>query len=167
MTTTETLSAEAIVLAFREALLLTLRETFEHVEGFMLDKGTSFFETLAEITPAEASVAVSSQGASLAAQVNHTRFYLDGILDIARTGEPKKLDWDSSWQVGPVDQAAWDDQIARLRSTYNEVVALAEGFDEWDSFTIGGAIAMVGHSQYHLGEIRAGLAVIRDRAAQQ
>jgi hypothetical protein len=157
-TTTEQFASE-----FRRALLTVLDELFENVHGYMLDKGDAFFETLGGITAAEASQPVSSKGASLAAQVNHTRFYIDGLLDAVRTGEYKKLDWDSSWRVPPVDDAVWQELIAGLRRAYGELQELARGFDRWDANTIGGAFAMVGHCAYHLGEIRAGISVIRDR----
>ncbi|MGD9712782.1 MAG: hypothetical protein AB7V46_12015, partial [Thermomicrobiales bacterium] len=121
MSTTETSApgtAESIGDAFRSALLMSLEECFATVQGFMLDKGGSFFETLADVSAEEASAPVSSQGASLAAQVNHTRFYIDALIDVAKTGEYKKLDWDSSWRVGAVDDAGWQDLVARLRASY-------------------------------------------------
>ncbi|MEZ4664470.1 MAG: hypothetical protein R2911_43615 [Caldilineaceae bacterium] len=54
-----------------------LKETFESVHGVYLDKGTSLFETLADISAAEASIPVGGKCATIAAQVEHTRFYLD------------------------------------------------------------------------------------------
>lgn len=58
----------------RNALLMLLDEIMEQVNGYVLDRGTSMFETLATISAEEASRPVSKQSASLAAQVNHTRF---------------------------------------------------------------------------------------------
>ena len=114
-------------------------------------------------SPCRASVSpiAENQSASIAAQVNHTRFYIDGLLDVVRTGEYVKLDWDSSWQVGPVDDAGWQNLIDRLRTAYSQLQELARGFDRWDAQTIGGAFALVGHCAYHLGEVRQGLGVIR------
>jgi hypothetical protein len=155
-------SEQAFAEAFRQALLEVLEEIFENVHGYMLDKGTSFFETLARVSAEEASIPVSSQSASIAAQVNHTRFYIDGLLDVVRTGEYVKLDWDSSWQVGPVDDAEWQNLIERLRTAYDQLQEFARGFDKWDAMTIGGAFALVGHCAYHLGEVRQGLGVVRD-----
>jgi hypothetical protein len=152
---------QAFAEAFRASLLEVLEEIFEDVHGYMLDKGTSFFETLATVSAEEASMPVSSQSASIAAQVNHTRFYIDGLLDVVRTGEYVKLDWDSSWQVGPVDDAGWQNLIDRLLTAYSQLQELARGFDRWDAQTIGGGFALVGHCAYHLGEVRQGLGVIR------
>jgi hypothetical protein len=161
-TTMET-TEQAFAEAFRASLLEVLEEVFENVHGYMLDKGTSFFETLATISAEEASIPVSLQSASLAAQVNHTRFYIDGLLNVVRTGEYAKLDWDSSWQIGPVDDAEWQNLIDRLRTAYGQLQEIARSFDKWDAQTIGGAFALVGHTMYHLGEIRQGIGVIRSR----
>ena len=62
---------------FNKALLTLLDETFDNVQGFFLDGGTSLFETLATITAAEASIPVGGKCATLAAQVKHVAFYLD------------------------------------------------------------------------------------------
>jgi hypothetical protein len=60
--------------AFRRSLLTILDEVMSQVHSFVLDPGTSMFETLATISAEEASRPVSSQSANLAAQVNHVRF---------------------------------------------------------------------------------------------
>ena len=159
--TTATIASEQdFADAFRQALLEVLEELFENVHGYMLDEGTSFFETLATVSAEEASRPVSPLSASIAAQVNHTRFYIDGLLDVVRTGEYVRLDWDSSWQVGPVDDAEWQNLIERLRAAYGQLQELARGFNQWDARTIGGAFALVGHCAYHLGEVRQGLGVV-------
>ncbi len=163
MSTTTDVTVEQIGVAFRAALNVALEECFEKHHGYMLDPGDNFFETLAGITAEEASIAVSSASSSISAQVNHTRFYIDAILDVVRTGEYKKLDWDGSWQIGAVTDADWQALVADLRRAYDEVRVLAAGFDDWSENTIGGAIGLVGHSMYHLGQIREGIAVVRDR----
>jgi hypothetical protein len=164
MATAQDTATEAFAAAFRSALLEVLDEVFANVHGYMLDKGDSFFETLSNISAEEASIRVSSKGANLAAQVNHTRFYIDVLLEAVRTGERKKADWDGSWQVGAVDEAEWQELIERLRGAYTELQELVRQFDRWDADTIGGSFAMVGHCMYHLGEVRAGISVIRDQA---
>ena len=55
-------------------------EITSHVNNYVLDDDTSLFEILAEISAAEASIPVSKQSANLAAQVNHTRFYIDVLI---------------------------------------------------------------------------------------
>ena len=139
-----------------------LTETFESVYGIFLDKGTSLFETLAGISAAEASRATSGRCATLAAQVNHVRFYLDVLEEYMLQTRTEQADWDSSWQVGAVDEAEWEALKTRLRESYTRVRATMEGFDSWDNDDrVGGAFAIVVHSAHHLGEIRQMLCAIR------
>ena len=152
--------------AFRAGLLIVLDETFERVHGIFLDPNTSLFETLATISAAEASQPVGGGCATLAAQVNHTRFYLDTIMQLGRGELTGKADWASSWQVGAVSEAEWQDLIERLRGAYEETKAFARAFDQWDEDFIGGAFGIVAHCAYHLGEIRQALCFIkRDQLA--
>jgi hypothetical protein len=145
----------------RTGILTVLEEIFEKVHGYMLDPGDSLFETLASVTAEEASKPISSTCACLAAQVNHVRFYIDTMMDAVKSGEYTKVDWASSWRVGPVDDAEWQKLIDRLRAAYQEVREFASTFDRWDEQFVGGAFALVGHCAYHLGEIRQGLGVLR------
>jgi hypothetical protein len=138
-----------------------LEETFAEVHRFTLDPGTSLLETIAGISAAEASRPVYPGGATIAAQVNHVCFYIDGLLDLVRTGQPKELDWPSSWAVDGADDEQWITLTARLAQAYADVRELASTFTYWNEQTIGGAIALVSHSAYHLGEIRQGLGVLR------
>lgn len=89
---------------FRGGLLIVLEGIFERVHGYMLDPGTSLFETLAVVSAEEASLPISVQSANLAAQVNHVRFYLDALLaDPPSAGQA--VDWALSWRVGAVTDA--------------------------------------------------------------
>jgi hypothetical protein len=147
--------------AFRGGLLVILEEVFERVHGYLLDPGTSLFETLASISAEEASRPICANCASLAAQVNHVRFYIDVMIEGARTGEQKPADWAASWQVGSVTDDEWRELVERLRAAYQQVRGFAHAFDAWDERFVGGAFALVGHCAYHLGEIRQGLGVLR------
>ncbi|CAN5616066.1 hypothetical protein BH23CHL5_BH23CHL5_13520 [soil metagenome] len=147
--------------AFRKALLLVLDETFVQVHGLMLDRGTSFFETLATIAPEEASTRFSNRSAPLSAQVNHTRYYIDILIELVRTGQHPETDWDASWNVAEVTEIEWQQLISRLRTSYEQLREIAGSFDRWDADSIAGAFALVGHSLYHLGEIRQGLGFLR------
>lgn len=139
-----------------------LTETFERVHGIFLDKGTSLFETLEGITAEQASRATSERCATLAAQVNHVRFYLDVFEEYMLETPPQKVDWDSSWQVGAVSAEEWDGLKQALRDSYTRVRATMEGFDSWDNdHRVGGALAIVVHTAHHLGEIRQMLCVLR------
>ncbi len=140
-----------------------LTETFERVHGIFLDRGTSLFETLDGITAEQASRATSDRCATLAAQVNHVRFYLDVLEEYMLETRTEQADWDSSWQVGAVTAEEWDGLKQRLHDSYTRVRATMEGFDSWDSDDrVGGAFAIVVHTAHHLGEIRQMLCVLRN-----
>ena len=155
------MSEQIPIEAFRSGLLTVLEEVFEQVHGYVLDPGTSLFETLAMVSAAEASRPVFPGAGNLAAQVNHTRVYLDAFVTGLATGGAERPDWPGSWRVGPVDEEAWADLIAGLQAAYEQIRAFAGSFEGWDARFIGGAFALVAHSAYHLGEIRQGLGVLR------
>jgi hypothetical protein len=147
---------------FTFTLFGLLTETFEQVHGIYLDKGTSLFETLANITAEQASRATSDRCATLAAQVNHVRFYLDVLEGYMTQSISGEVDWDSSWQVGAVTEEEWSALNYALRDRYTRVRATMESFDSWDNdHRVGGALAIVVHTAHHLGEIRQMLCGIR------
>ena len=152
---------------FRNAFLAVWNEIFELEESdaptMILDRGTSLFQTLAGISAEEASIPVSNQSATLAAQVNHTAFYIQALRDGIASNWETKADWDGSWKVGAVDAAEWQALIAKLRSEYEWVSQLAAQNDNWNEDYIGGAFSLAAHAAYHLGEIRQGIGVIRSR----
>lgn len=159
MTSTDT--AVISVADFRSALLESLEEAFESVHGYFLDKGDSLFETLAGISATEASQSLGPRSGNIAAKVNHIRFYLDAIAANAAAGDYIPVDWESSWQVGEVNDAEWQDLIDRLRTAYEGLKAFATNHHEWNPMFIGGAFGIVAHTAYHLGEIRQALAAIK------
>lgn len=147
---------------FTTNLYALLTETFESVYGIFLDRNTSLFETLGGITAEQASRATSDRCATLAAQVNHVRFYLDVLEKYMCEIKTEPADWQSSWQVGAVSEEEWAQLKTRLRDSYTRVRAQMEGFDTWDNdHRIGGAMAIIVHTAHHLGEIRQMLCVLR------
>ena len=138
-----------------------LTETFEQVHGIYLDKGTSLFETLESISAAQASQATSDRCATLAAQVNHVRFYLDVLEGYMLETITERPDWDSSWQVTAVTEEEWTALQMSLRESYMRVRTSMENLDSWDNdHRVGGAFAIVVHTAHHLGEIRQMLCAI-------
>jgi hypothetical protein len=156
-----TSSAQLPLEDFRAGFLVNLTEAFEQVTGIFLDAGTSMFETLAAISAEEASTPVGGGCANIAAQVNHTWFYLDLMNRMGRGENVGKPDWAGSWQVGKVDDAEWQRLIDQLRDAYEQLKTFASTFDGWDERYIGGAFGMLAHCAYHLGEIRTGLCVVK------
>jgi len=148
---------------FTNALYGLLDETFDNVHGYYLDKGTSMFETLATISAEEASIPVGGQCATLAAQVKHVAFYLDVLEENVRTQKFEPVDWDKIWrETSTVTPEEWDAIQLSLRESYNRIKVLINDTPEWSSERqIGGAIATIVHTAYHLGEIRQALCVIK------
>ena len=148
---------------FTNVIGYALKETFESVHGVYLDKGTSLFETLATISAAEASIQVGGKCATIAAQVEHTRFYLDVLEQYMLGQKPGQVDWGHIWQtVSIVTEAEWADSQQRLQTTYQRVLASINGIESWATEEeIGGPIAIIAHTAYHLGEIRQALCTVK------
>lgn len=141
---------------FTASLFALLEETFENVHGIYLDGGTSLFETLAGLSAEDASRPVAPGRPTIAAQVDHVRFYLD-VLDRYMRGEKSgQVDWKEIWQkTSRVSPEEWQAIQRRLRASYDRVTALMKSFEGWDGENeIGGAMAIVVHTAYHLGQIR-------------
>lgn len=149
--------------AFTKALYMIWDETFDNVQGFYLDKGTSLFETLTTVSATEASIPVGGKCATLAAQVKHTAFYLDVLEHSVRTQQFEPVDWGQIWrETGTVTPDEWHDLKQALRESYDRIKTLIHDTTEWPSEReIGGAIAMIAHTAYHLGEIRQALCMIK------
>jgi hypothetical protein len=157
------MSTQIQVEHFTNALHTLLDETFDHVQGYYLDRGTSMFETLATISAGEASVPVGGKCATLAAQVKHTTFYLEVVVRNVRSGTNERVDWGEIWRTtSTVTPDEWAAIQARLRTAYDGIRALIAYTPEWQSEeTIGGAIATVVHTACHLGEIRQALCALK------
>ena len=148
---------------FIETILYLLDETFDTVHGIYLDKGTSLFETLATVSAEEASRPVSSRCASLSAQVAHVAFYLDMTLEFAQGRNPGPIDWGDIWRtVREVTPDEWNASQQRLRESYNKVIELVKRIESLeDENAVQGAMGMVVHTAYHLGEIRQALCTLK------
>lgn len=148
---------------FSAALLTLLDETLYNVHGYFLDRNTSLFETLADISADEASIPVGGKCATLAAQVKHTAFYLDvariSMLDPDYPG----ADWGEIWRtVSHVTPQQWDEIQSELRVSYNRILDIVNETPTWSSEDqIASIIAIISHTAYHLGEIRQALCTIR------
>lgn len=138
-------------------------EVFETHHGIFLDRGTSLFETLNTISAEEASRPVSATCASIAAQVAHTTFYMEVIERYMLGQEVGKVNWGDIWQrVQAVSGDEWEAAKTQLQTAYHRIKLMMEKLDSWDSdVPISGALAIVVHTAYHLGEIRQALCTIK------
>ncbi len=146
---------------FLEAFLSIMTETFEHGRAGYLDRGTSIFETLATLTAAEASRPVSADCATIAAHVAHMTVALDFSLHLFR-GERLQVDWGEIWrEVHAVTDEEWRASQARLQEIYAAFVEVAKQTRWQDVQEIEGALEVLTHNAYHLGEIRHALCTVK------
>lgn len=143
-------------------MLTVFDETFEKVSGVYLDRGASLFETLATISAEEASRPVSATCATLAAQTDHTRFYLDVMEKFLQGEGDESNDWGAIWRtVGAVTAGEWDAIQARLRESHGRVRKLLTNPLPYQHGGFGEMLAIIVHTAYHLGEIRQALCTLR------
>ena len=102
--------------------------------------------------------------ATLAAQVKHVAFYLEVLNKAVRESNFQRVDWGEIWKtVNQVNNDEWQSIQAELRVNYDQIVDLIKTTSGWPSeMEIGGAIATVAHTAYHLGEIRQALCTLRE-----
>ncbi|MCY4070523.1 MAG: hypothetical protein OXG60_04450 [Chloroflexi bacterium] len=132
-----------------------LVETFESVRGAYLDKGTSLFETLADISAAGASQPMGDC-ATIAAHVAHVTYYLRVLEDRMFGRDLSYVDWEEIWgTVSGVTEAEWEAMLADLRSTYERIKGHLDEAESWGGITeLSSMLGIIAHSAYHLGEIR-------------
>lgn len=132
-----------------------LTETFESVQGAYLDKGASLFETLAQISAADASQPMG-ECASIAAHVAHTTYYLRALEDRMFHRDLSWINWGEIWQeVGSVNEAEWAAMLADLRASYQRIMSHLDSAADWEGAReLSCLLGVIAHSAYHLGEIR-------------
>lgn len=141
--------------SFTKELLDLLDETFEHTQGIYLDRGNSFLETLEKVSADEASRPVSTEGTSIASQVEHVCYYLRVLESSIQKREFGKVDWEESWQVRDVSPERWEVLKRQLRESYHSVVSTIKGVESWEGEDdIGASLAILAHTAYHLGAVR-------------
>jgi hypothetical protein len=99
----------------------------------------------------------------LAAQVKHVAFYLDVTVRSVREPGFGPVDWGEIWgTVSQVTPEEWRHIQAELMASYDRILALIRDMPAWPSEDhIGGALAVIAHSAYHLGEIRQALCILK------
>ena len=146
---------------YKASLFRILDETFENVQSMYLEGGTSLFETLEGVPATVASQPVSATCASIAGQVDQTRFYLEVMTRFARGEQVEEIDWDATWQTVEVTDDEWTALKGRLREAYRAVRAVLDEDATWDNeYAVGGSMAILAHTAYHLGEIRQALCTV-------
>jgi hypothetical protein len=148
---------------FANNLFQLMEETFEAKHhGIYLDKGTSLFETLETVSADEASIPVGGKCASLAAQVAHVIFYIESFERYALQGDNSPRDWGFIWRtVEKVTAEEWEQYKRKLKEAYVRMDKLFHENSTWNEDSMGGALSIVVHTAYHLGEIRQALCTLK------
>ena len=157
------MTQQAGIELFKKAIFQCLDETFEKTQGIYLDRGTSLFETLEGVSAEEASRASGANCATLAAQVEHVRFYLDVLVDVMTNEKVEKVNWREIWDsVRQVTPKQWEEEKQRLRQSHQGILDTLKNYDKWEGeYGISGGLAVLTHTAYHLGGIRQTLCAIR------
>jgi len=147
---------------FLNNLFSLLDETFDSTHGIFLDKDTSLFRTLETVSAQEASIPVGGKCASLAAQVAHVTFYLEVLERYVIYNDSTPADWGEIWRtVEKVTPAEWDETKRKLKDAYQHIEKMFRDNPVWNEDSIGGALAIIVHTAYHLGEIRQALCTLK------
>src|SRR5689334_8814516 len=137
---------------FAGAVAYLLREAFEgsppgQASAF-LDRGVGFFPSLAPLSAEQASLDFG--GTTLAAQTEHTKFYLDRLCEYI-DGRTEPVNWDDSWLIDDVTDDEWAALRASVQKTYECTLKCLATDRVWTETQLGMAIGMVAHTAYHLG----------------
>ena len=147
---------------FLNNLFSLLDETFDNTHGHYLDKDTSLFRTLETVSAQEASIPVGGKCASLAAQVTHVIFYMEVLERVAIYNDTSPVDWGEIWRtVEKVTPEEWDALKNNLKDAYQRINKLFHENEIWNEDTVGGTLAILVHTAYHLGEIRQALCTLK------
>ena len=141
---------------FVDNLFALLTETFEsppESSSAYLDQKAGLFGTLKTLSAEQASEPIAESGTSVAAQVEHIRFYLEVIVQFME-GRTERVDWQESWQVQEVTPEAWERLERDLKATYKSVKEKLASLSVWHDDEIGDGLALLVHTAYHLGAIR-------------
>ena len=140
---------------FLKDVLVILRETFEgSPEGqgsAYLDRGIGFINTINNLSAGQVSQRIGET--TIAAQTEHTKFYLDRLCEFM-TGRTEAVKWEQSWLIETVNEAEWNALCDAVKKSYENVLRTMADIEVWDGRNIGEPIAIIAHTAYHLGAIR-------------
>jgi hypothetical protein len=145
------------------AVRTLLKETFdgpeENASWYTEAKpGSGFFGTLEKLSAEDASIPVN--GTTIAAQTDHTRYYLWVGNSYLNREEPRK-DWEASWKIINVDKITWAQFNDELHQEYTTLLKKIDSLDSLDEQTSNGLLGAIAHSAYHLGSIRQMIKAIK------
>jgi hypothetical protein len=139
------------------SLFTLLKETFEgpppRRASVYLDEGAGLFQTIDKLTAEEASRVAVPGAPTIAGHCAHARFYVD-VLHQYLQGPLEKVDWKESWLVQAVNASEWEALKKELLQSYETVMKTLKSLESWGDKPVGGGMAIITHTAYHLGAIR-------------
>jgi hypothetical protein len=140
---------------FVKSLAYLFHETFEGSPdgqgSAFLDRGIGIFNTLEKLSAEQ--VSREAGGTTIAAQTEHTKFYLDRLCEFIG-GRTEKVNWEQSWLIEEVDDAEWTALRTTVRTSYENALRCFAENQNWSEDNVGMAMGMLAHTAYHLGAIR-------------
>lgn len=142
---------------FTKWLNQLLAETFgvsETPSASFLDSGRSgLLGTIDALSAEQASTARQPEQATIASHSAHVLFLLR-LFEAHELGQPTEPDWEASWKIRVVDEAAWANLRADLLAAYTTVMAQVRARTAWDEAPLAAVLTLLTHCAYHVGEIR-------------
>jgi hypothetical protein len=142
-----------------EQLRAVLREGFEGPSGerwtYFIDNepDAGVFGTIDALSAREASRPSGPNGSTTAGHVHHLCFAVAASRAWLE-GDRSQRDWNESWRVSTVDDAAWARLRASLWREYEELTKAVERIDPANEIAVGLVVGAVAHTAYHLGAMR-------------
>ena len=123
--------------------------------GYMLNRGDrGLIAALDKLTAKDASEVISG-GSSIAAHVDHVRYYTSLMNRWAGGENPwKDADWKASWRKPSVTPEEWENSRRALSDELNRWILVLGEPRNVTSTEYSGMIASIAHLAYHLGAIR-------------
>lgn len=110
--------------------------------------------TARRLDASQASRAPIPGSASIAAHVEHVRWFV-ALLNAFARGEQPDIRWSDSWSVDRVEDAEWARLLDRLEAESEELLQHVErGVDVEDEERLLPLLATVTHVAYHVGALR-------------
>ncbi|HEY0321903.1 MAG TPA: hypothetical protein VGC66_13155 [Pyrinomonadaceae bacterium] len=142
---------------YTRSLFTLLKETFEgpppQTASAYLDQGAGLFQTIDNLTAEEVSRVTTPGAPTIAAHCAHARFYVS-VLQQYMQGHSEKVDWNESWLVQTVNASQWAALKKELRQSYETLMEALKAVESWGDEQVGGGMAIITHTAYHLGAIR-------------
>jgi hypothetical protein len=123
--------------------------------AYMLNRGDQGLLRSLDYLTADAASTARTEGASVAAHVEHLRYGLSLLNRRARGEDPRAdADWSASWKTIAVSDAAWRELRNALRAEAHRWLDEMRKPRDVDEAELNGMIGSIAHVAYHFGAIR-------------